>query len=267
MPSSADDKMRFIKHMRDLGVDRVDTIVVLGSGLGRATTFYKWDLEIPYQDLPGLRSPKVEGHKGVLFFGRPHGRNVLVFQGRSHMYEGLTIREASRHVLLSAELGAKEAIITNAAGGLNTGFSVGDLVLIGSHVGFLLRRHYGKAVDPEKVYTDRLRKIMVASAAGANISLCEGVYAACMGPSYETKAEVELLKFAGADCVGMSTLPEVLACGQCSMEAAVISTITNVLSSRAAGPTHDEVMETARDAARKLSDLLDGAIGLLAAES
>jgi purine-nucleoside phosphorylase len=266
MPSNANPVAGFVDYMRKRSVDAVDTIIVLGSGLGPATKFADWELEIPYDALPGFIRPGVEGHFGVLLFGKPHGRRVFVFQGRSHMYEGLSFRQVSRHIFMSSELGAREAIITNAAGGVNEGLSVGDLVLIRSHLSFLFERHYGKAVDPQKVYTARLRKILTAGAAQAGLCLREGVYAACMGPSYETQAEVGLLRYAGADCVGMSTLPEVLACGHCSMEAAVVSTITNLLSHREDGTTHDEVMESGKLAAGKLSVLLSEAIKLLAVE-
>ena len=234
--------------------------IILGSGLGPLADVVTERVEIPYSDIPNFPVSKVEGHSNKLIIGKIYGRDVLVMQGRFHYYEGYSIDEVAFPIKVFAMLGIRNLIVSNAAGGLNPRFKVGDLMLITDHINIAglspLRgenyKEFGERFPSmTNAYSDRLislaKEIVSLKKDGVNIKLQEGVYAFMPGPQYETKAEVKMLKTLGADAVGMSTVPEVISATHSGMEVLGISCITNECSTDTP-PSHEEVIEAAKKA-------------------
>jgi purine-nucleoside phosphorylase len=230
-----------------------DCVVVLGSGLGKADLGPE-RVRIPYAKLPGFPRPSVAGHEGVLsFVGR-----TAVLRGRAHWYEGRTMDEVTHPVRALARLGARTLILTNAAGGIAPGLRPGDLMAFTDHLNLMganpLR---GKAdfVDLTEVYDPALRARAERSARRLGFRLKRGVYAAVSGPTYETPAEVRMLRRLGADAVGMSTVPEAVAGRAEGMRVLALSLISNRAAGLLKGPlSHREVLaEGARGAERTAS--------------
>ncbi|MGM9589229.1 MAG: purine-nucleoside phosphorylase [Faecousia sp.] len=229
--------------------------MVLGSGLGDFADTLEDAVRIPFSQIPNFPIPTVPGHVGALVFGKKQGKEVVVLQGRIHFYEGLPQSEITLPIRVLTAIGVKTLILTNAAGGVNTSFSPGDLMLISDHINFSFSNpligpnldDYGpRFPDVSDVYTAELRCAIKEAAASAGIRLQEGVYMMFSGPSYETPAEIRMARVLGADAVGMSTVPEALVAAHCGMRVAGISCITNM----AAGVlpqklSHAEVVETA----------------------
>jgi purine-nucleoside phosphorylase len=232
--------------------------IILGSGLGKLAD----DIDgtrIMYSDIPGFRLPTTGGHSGNLVIGRLCSRDVVTMQGRLHYYEGYSMNDIVYPVRLMRLLGIKKLIITNAAGGINPGFSPGDLMVLTDHINFSGRNPLiGKNMDElgtrfpdmSRVYSEDLIKTALSAGVETGIRLQKGVYAWMTGPSYETPAEIRLLKMLGADAVGMSTVPEAIAARHAGMDVLGISCITN-MTSGAAGIldqplSHNEVIETAK---------------------
>lgn len=229
--------------------------LVLGSGLGDFADTLTDAVRIPFSQIPNFPVPTAPGHVGALVFGKKQGKDVVVLQGRIHFYEGLPQREITLPVRVLAAIGVKQLILTNAAGGVNTAYHPGDLMLIADHINYSfsnpligpnLEGFGPRFPDTSDVYTAELRTAVKTAAAAAGIHLREGVYMMFSGPSYETPAEIRMSRVLGADAVGMSTVPEALVAAHCGMQVVGISCITNM----AAGVlpqklTHDEVMETA----------------------
>lgn len=244
--------------------------LVMGSGLGEAV------LEdvgphgaFAYRSLPGFVPPSVPGHEGRLLLGELHGVPAAVFLGRIHYYEGHGVAATTLIPRLARALGARVLLLTNAAGGLRPGLRVGQLLLVEDHLNFLgvnplagWRFPDGTPafVDLSRVYDPELRALAEDAARRAGVELTRGVYAAVPGPSYETPAERRFLASAGADAVGMSTVPEAVAGAALGMRVLAISCITNV----GAQPTsHREVLEAAREAGRTLRRLLEALLPAL----
>ena len=229
--------------------------LVLGSGLGDFADTLTDAVRIPFSQIPNFPVPTAPGHVGALVFGKKQGKDVVVLQGRIHFYEGLPQREITLPVRVLAAIGVRQLILTNAAGGVNTAYHPGDLMLIADHINYSfsnpligpnLEGFGPRFPDTSDVYTAELRTAVKTAAAAAGIHLREGVYMMFSGPSYETPAEIRMARVLGADAVGMSTVPEALVAAHCGMQVVGISCITNM----AAGVlpqklTHDEVMETA----------------------
>ena len=193
------------------------TAIVLGSGLGKAAEALGIEAEVSYSAIPGLPDSKVPGHSGRFALVRVDGRPVLVAQGRSHLYEGLSAREITAGVRFMAGIGVKRLVLTNAAGTLNPAFAPGQFMLLTDHINLM------------------------------GTTLHEGVYAAMLGPQYETPAEIRMLRVLGADAVGMSTVPEAIQARALDMEVAGISILTNWAAGMQAQPlNHAEVVETGR---------------------
>lgn len=253
--------------------DREPTVaIVLGSGLGGLTGRIQDPIHIPYQDIPGFPAPTVEGHRGELVVGRLGGRTVIAQSGRFHLYEGHDAATAAFPARVFAEVGATTFIATNAAGGIRPSFRPGTLMLLSDHLNLTGRNPLvgpafpGEARFPDMTaaYDPGLRAVARAVAAERGLAVEEGVYAWLLGPSYETPAEIRMLAGLGADAVGMSTVPEVIAARARGLRCLGISTITNA----AAGVTgatlsHAEVMETAARVGRELGDLIEGVVARL----
>ena len=248
--------------------------LVLGSGLGGFAQELVDGVQIPYADIPDMPRPLVIGHAGNLCTGSVAGVPVACLQGRSHIYEGHTPARAVFGVRVLAELGCKVVLLTNAAGGIHASFEPGELMLITDHLNLLgdnpLRgANYGagpRFPDLSQAYDADLLQFGREAARAAGVTLREGVYAAMLGPSYETPAEIRMLRTLGADAVGMSTVPEVIALRQLGVRVGAMSCITNLAAGISAQPLdHSEVEATARRSRSAFSEVLSRWAGLAGA--
>ena len=221
--------------------------IILGSGLGGIADEIENKVEIPYREIPHFACSTAPGHKGQLVCGTLNGTSVLCMQGRLHYYEGHPMVSIIFPVRVMRQLGIETLIVTNAAGGVNLSFHVGDLMLIEDHINFLPNPLIGpnmpemgpRFCDMTHTYTPALRTLAENAAAKLNIPLQHGVYLGCTGPSYETPAEIRAFRTLGADAVGMSTVPEAIAASHCGMQVLAFSLITNM----AAGVTGEKLTE------------------------
>ncbi len=249
-----------------LGVSEVDLLCVLGSGLGRAVDALTDRSSCPVHEIPHLAPSTVDGHEGVLCAGRIGSARALVLQGRTHAYEGRAVWESTTIVRIAAALGAKTAVITNSAGGVNPDFGAGDLMLISDHLNLSGRNPLVGPSDPRLgprfpdlsvAYDEELRVRARGAAEKAGITLREGVYAWLLGPCYETPAEIRMARLLGADAVGMSTVPEVIVARHAGLRVLAFSCVANLAAGMTAEPlSHDEVHSVAAATAGRLADLL-----------
>jgi purine-nucleoside phosphorylase len=245
--------------------------VVLGSGLGDFAGTLGDAVSLPYSDLPNWPASQIVGHEGRLVVGTTQGRLVAALAGRCHLYEGHDAGTVTFGVRALGLLGIKTLILTNAAGGVNTGFAQGALMIIDDHlnltgvnplVGANDDRFGPRFPDMSEVYSARLRTIADAAGPTAGVALAHGIYAALLGPSYETPAEIRYLRTIGADAVGMSTVPEAIAARHMGIEVLGISCITNMAAGVLPRPLdHAEVMKTARRVRGQFIAVLEAIIG------
>jgi purine-nucleoside phosphorylase len=245
--------------------------IVLGSGLGDFAGTLADAVTMPYGDLPHWPASRVIGHEGKLVVGQVAGKRVAALAGRVHAYEGHDLRTVTFAVRVLGLLGVRALILTNAAGGVNTGFSQGALMVIDDHINLMGlnplagpndERFGERFPDMTEVYSARLRAIADRAGKTINLLLPHGVYVALLGPSYETPAEIRYLRTIGADAVGMSTVPEALVARHMKMEVLGLSCITNMAAGVLPRPLdHAEVMETARRIRGQFIALLEGVIG------
>ena len=248
---------------------KADMAVVLGSGLGNyAANLPAQNIiaEIPYTDLPGFPRATVPGHAGKFVFVRVGGKRVAFMCGRFHSYEGHPMEDVVLPVRVLKMIGVNTIILTNAAGGVNTSFTPGSLMLIEDHlnlsgknplVGPNIDELGPRFPDMSRVYTPSLRGIAVRAAEELGIPLRKGVYCMMSGPTYETPAEVRMVRTLGADAVGMSTVPEAIAAAHCGMKVLGISCITNMAAGVLDQPiNHAEVMETGKRVEKEFSALM-----------
>ncbi len=229
--------------------------LVLGSGLGVLADEIENAVTISYGDIPHFPVSTVEGHAGELLVGTLAGKPVLLMKGRFHMYEGYGAETVSFPVRVMKALGVKTLVVTNAAGGINASFQPGDLMLISDHINFMFKNPLIGPNDPEvgvrfpdmsEAYSKRLRALARGVGEKVGVSFQEGVYAGLLGPTYETPAEIRMLRTLGADAVGMSTVPETIAARHSGIEVLGISCISNMAAGMLDQPLdHAEVMETA----------------------
>lgn len=249
---------------------RPDVAVVLGSGLGAFGESLDEAKEIPYGDLPHFPEPSVSGHDGSLVVGTLEGRVVATLKGRVHGYEGWDPQIVVFPVRVMRALGARVLVITNAAGALHAGLAPGDLMALTDHINLTaatpLRGPNDDRIGPRfpdmsRPYDPALRAVVEAEAAKLGIPLRKGVYVGVTGPSYETAAEVRMLRSAGGDAVGMSTVLEVIAAVHAGFRVCGMSCVTNHTAGIAKNPlTHEEVKEVAEKARGAFTALLKGAI-------
>ncbi|BAU29121.1 purine-nucleoside phosphorylase [Aneurinibacillus soli] len=229
--------------------------LILGSGLGVLADEITGAVRIPYGDIPHFPISTVEGHKGQLVIGQLHGKTVVAMQGRFHYYEGHGLDAVTFPVHVMKAMGVTSIIVTNAAGGVNESYEAGDLMLISDHLN-LTGRHpligpNDEAIgvrfpDMSAAYCPKLRTLARQVAERHGIELKEGVYAGMLGPSYETPAEIRMIRILGGDAVGMSTVPEVIVARHTGLRVLGISCISNMAAGILPQPlSHDEVMETA----------------------
>jgi purine-nucleoside phosphorylase len=266
-----------VEHAADVIRSRVSeipaTAVVLGSGLGDFARSLGNAITLPYADLPHWPASRVIGHAGKLIIGTSRGKTIAALAGRCHLYEGHGAERVAFATRVLGRLGVKTLILTNAAGGVNTGFAQGALMVIDDHINLTGQnplagendeRFGPRFPDMTEVYSSRLRAIADRAGRAAGVTLPHGIYAALMGPSYETPAEIRYLRTIGADAVGMSTVPEAIVARHMQIEVLGISCITNMAAGVLPQPlNHAEVMETAARVRGRFIGLLEGIIGQL----
>ncbi|MCW0212799.1 MAG: purine-nucleoside phosphorylase [Pseudonocardia sp.] len=248
---------------RGTGVPRHDVAVVLGSGWRPAADVLGTaEAEVSVSSLPGFVPPAVEGHGGTIRSVRVGGTRVLVLLGRTHLYEGHGADAVVHGVRTAAAAGCRAVVLTNAAGGIREGMSVGQPVLISDHLNLLARSPLvgPRFTDLTDLYSPRLR----ALAREVDPSLEEGVYAGVPGPHFETPAEIRMLRGLGADLVGMSTVLEAIAARAAGLEVFGISLVTNLAAGMTGQPLdHEEVLEAGRESATRMGELLRDLVGRL----
>lgn len=249
-------------------------LIVLGSGLGVIETRVTDPVAVPFREIPGMPGTSVAGHAGRFVLGRVGGLPVLLQSGRFHAYEGHPPAVLALGVRVAAELGASVLVATNAAGGIRDDLQPGDLVLIEDHVNLTGRNPLvGSVRDGEKrfpdmteVYDTELRAIVAASGERLGEPLRSGVYGAVLGPSFETPAEVRMLRTLGVDVVGMSTVPEVIVARARGMRCVAVSMVTNRAAGLSGAPlSHEEVLEVGDRAGARLARVLEASCERLAA--
>jgi len=228
--------------------------LILGSGLGVLGEQLEDAVTIHYADIPHFPVSTVEGHAGELVIGRLQGRNVVLMRGRFHMYEGYEPERTAFPVRVMKALGVRMLLVTNAAGGVNTSYKPGNLMLISDHLNMTGRNPLigpndnalgARFPDMSEAYSRRLRAIAKETAAELGFSVQEGVYVGLLGPNYETPAEIRMFRTLGADAVGMSTVSEVIVARHSGIEVLGISCISNMAAGILDQPlSHQEVMET-----------------------
>ncbi len=261
-----------VKSLQEKTDFKPEVALILGSGLGDyADTEVKIEATVPYNEIEGFPTSTVAGHKGQFVFGYVKDVPVVVMQGRVHYYEGYPMSDVVLPTRLMGCIGAKKIVLTNASGGVNYNFRPGDFMLINDHVmvgipnpliGANPDELGPRFPDMSEVYSERMRTIIKKVAMEMGIYLREGVYVQLTGPTYETPAEIRVVRSWGGDAVGMSTACEAAAAHHMGMEVCGISCITNL----AAGMTrekldHKEVQETADRVARQFKELVTGVIG------
>ncbi|HXG93791.1 MAG TPA: purine-nucleoside phosphorylase [Blastocatellia bacterium] len=250
--------------------------VVLGSGLGGVADAIADAVEIPYDEIPHFCRSTVEGHAGKLLIGSCNGVDVVVMKGRFHFYEGYSMQEVTLPVRVFALMGIRSLVLTNAAGGVDSHLAPGSLMVITDHINLMgdnpLRgpndeRFGPRFIDMTSVYTPAYIAVAHDAAREMGIRLSEGVYLGLRGPSYETPAEIRMMRKLGADAVGMSTVPEVIVARHSGMKVLAISCITNIAAGLTATEIdHNEVMEVGARAGHQLAELIVRVIPRLVTE-
>jgi purine-nucleoside phosphorylase len=259
------------------GIDRFDAAVVLGSGLGSYAHQVPDGVEMAFSDIPGFPVPRVVGHAGSVVAAKVGERNILLFSGRVHAYEGWEMEEVVFGARTAVACGAKRVLLTNAAGGVNPAYVPGDLVIISDHInlsgsnpliGLNDDRLGPRFPDMTDVYSPTLRSRLADAFTAAGRVPHEGIYAWFTGPTYETPAEVQMAKRLGADLVGMSTVPEAIAIRHMGAEVLGISLVTNLAAGIAEHPlSHEEVTATAAEARESFTSIVDSFLPTLVADT
>jgi purine-nucleoside phosphorylase len=269
---SLDDAVRVIRERSDVE-PRVG--VILGSGLGGLADEIQDRVEVAYADVPGWPVSTAIGHAGVLVLGTIDGVAVVVMRGRAHLYEGVPADRAVFGVRVLGRLGVRTLVVTNAAGGIDESYRPGQLVLISDHVNLMgtspLVGQNDDALGPRfpdmsEAYDPELRAAAREAAAQLGIAVAEGVYAAWLGPQFETPAEIRFMRAVGGDLAGMSTVPEVIAARHLGIRCLGISVVTNLAAGVGDGKlAHDEVLAVGAEAQPRLTALLRELLPALAA--
>lgn len=238
--------------------------IILGSGLGEFTTSIENIKRIPYSKIPGFPISTVEGHEGNIILGEINSIPIIALQGRFHTYEGYSTHETVLPIELMKELGIETLILSNASGGLNPEFEIGDIMIIEDHINLTgdnpLRGQQSKDnnfIDMSEPYNKELLKQAEVIAQKNKIRLCKGVYAGVKGPTYETPAEYKYLRIIGADAVGMSTVNEVIAARKLNIECLAFSVISDLgVEGKIVPLSHDDVLKEAKKAEPRLANII-----------
>jgi len=260
--------LSFIRHRTK---ELPEVGIILGSGLGNFTDRIEITHVIPYEDIPHFPTVTVEGHSGKFVFGSFQGKFIVAMSGRFHYYEGYSMKEVTLPVRILKLLGIELLIVSNAAGGINPGFEVGDLMVINDHIdkfpenplrGFNDERFGVRFPDMSEPYDLSLVAKAMAIGETHGLNIHQGVYLGIQGPKLETKAELHYLYTIGADAVGMSTVPEVLVARHMDLPVFAVSAITNLCSPKNTKKfTHDNVVDAAKKAQGAMSQLIENLIG------
>ena len=248
---------------------RPTTAIVLGTGLGHLANEIEIVDAMPYSDIPNFPVSTVEGHSGQLLFGRLGGKDVMAMQGRFHYYEGYDMKQVTFPIRVMHELGIKNLFVSNAAGGMNPTFRIGDLMLITDHINFMPEHPlHGpnlpvgpRFLDMHEAYDHEFLAMARSIAQEKGIRTVEGVYLATQGPTYETPAEYKMYHILGGDAVGMSTVPETMVCNYMGMKVLAVSCITNMATGiQTVKHSHARVLEIANQAGDTLCRWLGAVI-------
>ena len=252
----------FLKTRMDT---KPETAIILGSGLGKLVDDIDIEKEIPYSEIPNMPVSTVEGHAGKLLFGKLGGKDILAMEGRFHYYEGYSMKEVTFPIRVMYELGIKNLIVSNAAGGMNEAFAVGDLMIIEDHINSfpenpLRGRNFPtgpRFPSMHEAYDKGFIRIVEEAAKRLGIKVQKGVYVGTAGPTFETPAEYRMFKLWGGDAVGMSTVPEVIVAVHCGIKVFGMSVITDLGGFDVpVKVSHEEVQEAANSAQPKMTALM-----------
>jgi len=262
-----------VEWLRGKGITAPEVGIVLGSGLGKMADRIETEKQFSYNVIPNFPIATVEFHFGKLIYGKLNGKQVLACQGRFHYYEGHSMDDVVMPIRVMKMLGVKYVLLSNAAGAVNLDYSKGDLMMIDDHINMqpdnpLRGSNYDELgprfPDMSQPYSKLLNDHLRAIAKSKGIVLREGVYASVPGPNLETRAEYRMLKMLGADAVGMSTVPEVIACNHMSLPCCCVSVITDICNpDNLKSLSVEEIIETAKNAEVHLSNLYIDLIGSL----
>jgi len=265
-----------VDFLQSKGFGKPKFALILGSGLGGLAEELEASISVDYTRIPGFPSSTVPGHAGRLVFGRLSGVDVVAMQGRFHYYEGYSQRKIAYALWTLRALGAETLVVTNAAGGLNPEFSIGDLMLITDHINFTgdnpligpnPHRFGPRFPDMSQAYTPEFWPEAQTVAEELHIPLRQGVYMAVSGPSFESPAEIQSFRRLGADAVGMSTVPEVITAVHAGMKVLGISCITNMAAGLGAEKlNHQEVIDTTTRVQSQFRALVSQLVGILGRE-
>jgi purine-nucleoside phosphorylase len=254
------------KFLKELGILNPEIGIILGTGLGGVAKTIRVEKKIPYHDIPNFPVSTVSGHTGALIYGELSGRKVVAMQGRFHYYEGWEMGEVTFPVRVMKLLGVEKLVVSNASGGVNPDFKVGDIMIITDHINFMpehpLRgendsRFGPRFVDMHEPYDLEMIRVMNEVAAENNIDVKQGIYLALQGPTFETPAEYRMVRLVGADTVGMSTVPEVIVAKHMDMKCFGLSVITDLgIEGKIEPVSHEAVQEAAKGSEEKLNDLV-----------
>ncbi|MFZ6037443.1 MAG: purine-nucleoside phosphorylase [Bacteroidota bacterium] len=243
-----------------------NTAIILGTGLGELANEIDNKTEIPYAEIPNFPISTVEGHSGKLIIGTLGGKKILAMQGRFHFYEGYSMKEVTFPVRVFQALGIKYLFVSNAAGGMNPSFDIGDIMLIEDHINMfpehpLRGKNYDELgtrfPDMSEAYDKKLRMLAMQIANEKNIKLQHGVYVGVQGPTFETPAEYQFFRVIGGDAVGMSTVPEVIVANHAKMKVLAFSIITDLgVPGKIVEVSHEEVQEAAKIAQPKMAEIM-----------
>ena len=234
-----------------------ETAIILGTGLGSLVNEITDKYEIGYETIPNFPVSTVEGHSGKLIFGKLGNKDIMAMQGRFHFYEGYAMTEVTFPIRVMRELGIQTLFVSNAAGGMNPAFEIGDLMIITDHINFFPEHPLrGKNIpygprfpDMSEAYNKELIRKADAIAAEKGIKVQHGIYIGTQGPTYETPAEYKMFRILGADAVGMSTVPEVIVANHCGIKVFGISVITDLgVEGKIVEVTHEDVQKAADQA-------------------
>lgn len=254
-----------VSYIREQIKEMPETAIILGSGLGTIVDHIQVESTVDYESIPHFPVSTVEGHEGKLISGSLGGTRVLVMQGRFHFYEGYTMEEVTFPIRVMKFLGIKTLVVSNAAGGMNPDFEIGDIMIINDHINTMPNPLIGKHVpefgarfpDMSQTYSPELIKKFKMHASELNIPVQEGCYVGVTGPTLETPKEYEYLRIIGGDAVGMSTVPEVIIAHQMGIRIFAVSVITDLgVPGKIQKLTHQDVIQAAGKTAPKLTSLI-----------
>lgn len=251
-------------YLREKMHTNPETAIILGTGLGSLANEITEKYEIKYEDIPNFPVSTVEGHSGKLIFGKLGNKDIMAMQGRFHFYEGYDMKEVTFPVRVMKELGIKTLFVSNASGGTNPNFAIGDLMIITDHINFFPehplrgKNLYGdRFPDMSEAYSKELITKALEIAKEKGIKVQQGVYLGTQGPTFETPAEYKMFRIWGADAVGMSTVPEVIVANHAKIKVFGISVITDIgVEGKIVEVSHEEVQKAADAAQPKMTAIM-----------